>query len=226
MAILDEHNRSDIYDPASRRVAITVGLLFLAATLTFMIGDSLIGDFFSAPAGTADTGTLAVGVVLQALCGLAVAGIGLALLKLLGRYSTRLANGYLAFRCLECAVIIAFGAYMFGTRNFVQNYELLIYTFTGLGGLMLAYLLYKSELVPEWLAWLGMVGYVVILLAIPSDLLNVATLDSGLGMLFYVPGGMFELLLPILLIARGFRRTETEVATSVAEGRLSAAVST
>lgn len=204
-----KRSRSEIYDPDSRRVAIIVGLLFLTATLTFMIGDSLIAGFFSTQAGAASTRTLAVGVALQAVCGLAVAGIGLALRKLLGRHSTGLANGYLALRGLEFAVIVAIGGYMLSTKNPVENYEHLIYVFTGIGGLMLSYLLYKAKLVPEWLAWLGMIGYVVILLALPSELLNIASLESGAGMLFYVPGGLFELLLPILLLARGFRRTET-----------------
>lgn len=80
---------------------------------------------------------------------------------------------------------------------------------------MFSYVVYRAKLVPTWLARLGVVGYVAILLAVPSDLMKIATLDSELGILFYVPGGLFELLLPILLIARGFRRTETHIATGV-----------
>ncbi|MBW3606035.1 MAG: DUF4386 family protein, partial [Actinobacteria bacterium] len=86
--------------------------------------------------------------------------------------------------------------------------------------MMLSCLLYKAQLVPTWLSWLGIVGYIAIVAAIPTTLLNIATLDSGVGMLLYVPGGLFELLLPILLIARGFRRTDVTAAPLVAEGRL------
>lgn len=136
----------------------------------------------------------------------------MALLNLLGRFHKSLAYGYLAFRSLECVAIFAFGAYMLSTKDLV-NYELTIYIFTSIGGLMLSYLLHMSKLVPPSLARLGMIGYAVLLLAIPSSLVNVTTLDSDLGMLFYVPGGIFELILPILLIARGFRRTETQIAT-------------
>lgn len=177
-----------------------------------MTGDSLVREFFSTPAGTASASQLSVGVALQVCCGLAVVGIGLVLLRLLGRFHKGLANGYLALRCIECAVIIAIGAYMLGTRTFVPSYESLIYIFTGIGGLMLSYLLFISKLVPEWLSRLGMVGYAVILLAVPSDLLSIVTLDSDLGVLFYVPGGLFEIILPILLIARGFRRIEAPAA--------------
>ncbi len=62
---------------------------------------------------------------------------------------------------------------------------------------------------PAWLAWLGLVGYIAILLAIPSTLLDIASLDSGPGVVLYVPGALFEFLLPVLLIARGFRLTTT-----------------
>lgn len=158
--------------------------------MTFLIGDTLIVEFFSAPAG---------------------AGIGVALLGVLSRYSQALARGYLAFRCLEGVAIIAIGAHVLSTEALVPNYEIMIYGFTGVAGLMLSYLLYKANLVPQWLSWLGIVGYVSILLAIPATLMSIATLDAGVGMALYVPGGLFELLLPVILIARGFRRPETPV---------------
>lgn len=109
-------------------------------------------------------------------------------------------------RVLECAVIVVVGAYMVGADTFVESYELLIYLFTGIGGLMLAHLLRTAGLVPRWLASLGMIGYSAILLAIPSDLLGIVALNSSVGAMFYVPGGAFEVILPILLIARGFCR--------------------
>lgn len=221
MTTLRRTDRSTTYDPTSRKAGIVAGLLFLTATVTFLIGDSLIAAFFSTPAGEVGTATLAVGVSLQAVCAVAGAGIGFALLRVLGRHSPSMAKGYLAFRCLEGIAIIAIGAYVLSTENMLAHYEILIYGFTGVAGLILSYLLYRTRLVPEWLSWLGMIGYVAILLAIPSTLLNLATLDAGPGMLLYVPGGLFELILPVLLIARGFRRTAPDV-TSIAPqaGRL------
>jgi MFS family permease len=199
------------YDPTSRKAAIVAGLLFLTATVTFMLGDSLIMGFFAGPTSTS---TLTVGVALQAVCAIAGAGIGLALLGVLSRHSQALARGYLAFRSLEGVAILAIGGYILATTSLVAHYEILIYGFTGTAGLMLSYILHRARLVPSWLSWLGLGGYIAILLAIPSTLLDVATLDSGPGMLLYVPGGLFELLLPILLITRGFRRTQTHEPTS------------
>ncbi len=199
------------YDPSSRKAALVAGLLFLTATATFLLGDSLIRGFFSTP--TTGTGSLTVGVALQAVCALANAGIGLALLEVLSRHDKGLARGYLVVRCLEAATILAIGGYILATTSLVANYEIIIYGFTGTAGLMLSYVLLKGRLVPTWLSWLGLVGYVAILLAIPSTLLDIATLDSGPGMLLYLPGALFELILPILLIARGFRRTSTHAPT-------------
>jgi hypothetical protein len=105
----------------------------------------------------------------------------------------------------------------------VQNYELMIYIFTGISGLMLAYLLFLSKLGPVWLSTLGLVGYASLLLSIPSALFGITTLGEGAGMLFYVPGGLFEFVLPILLLTRGFRRSDP-ISTPVATKRLATGV--
>jgi hypothetical protein len=197
-------------DTASRSTARTVGVLFLFSTATFLVGDALIQEYFSTGAGR--TGSLVAGVLLQFLCGLAVVGIGLALRRTLGRYSTTLADAYLVTRCLECLAIGAVGVYLLATTSQFEQYELLVYLFSGIAGLILSFVLLRTGLVPAWLAWLGLVGYGVLLLAIPAGLLDIATLDSSPGMLMYVPGGLFELILPILLIAKGFRTPPTLVA--------------
>ncbi|MFC7447706.1 DUF4386 domain-containing protein [Rhodococcus daqingensis] len=197
-----DHDRQGT-DPASRTTARTVGILFLFSTATFLVGDALIQEYFAT--GTGRTGGLVAGVLLQTLCGLAVVGIGLALLRILSRYSRTLATAYLVTRCLECVAIVAVGAYLLTTTSQFEQYELLIYLFSGIAGLILSFVLLRTGLVHAWLAWLGFLGYGVLLLAIPAGLLDIATLDSGPGMLMYVPGGLFELILPILLIAKGFR---------------------
>jgi len=92
-----------------------------------------------------------------------------------------LATGYLAFRCLEGVATIALGGSVLATRSLVPNYEIMIYGFTGTAELRLSYLLYKAQLVPTWLSWLGIVGYIAIVAAIPTTLLNIAPLDSGVG---------------------------------------------
>lgn len=205
--------RSSIYDSTTRRVAIFIGLMFLTATATFMAGDALVVD---ALGSAVDSGQLTLGVALQAIDAVAVAAIGAAFVGVLGRFHRGLAYGHFAVRVLECLVILGIGVYMLVQHSLV-NYEPIIYVFTGTAGLMFTTVLLRSGLVATWLARIGVIGYIAILAALPIELLNVASLDSFPGMLLYVPGGLFELFLPIVLIARGFRRTDALTVDAVGE---------
>lgn len=196
--------RTSDYDRTTRRAAIFIGLMFLTATATFMAGDALVVDALG-PAG--DIGQLAPGVALQTINALAVAALGVAFVPVLRPFHRGLAYGHLAVRTLECLVIVGIGGYMLAAHNLV-NYEPIIYVFTGTAGLMFTTVLLRTGLVATWLARLGVIGYLAILSALPIELLTSASLDSAPGMLLYVPGGLFELFLPIVLMARGFRRTD------------------
>jgi hypothetical protein len=192
------------YDPDTRGLAILIGVLFLAATVTFMAGDALIAAVFDASGSTAAGSDLSAGAGLISVCAFAVAAIGVAVYPVLRRYERGLALGYMILRVLEGLVILVVAGYLVTTGEMI-SYEASIYVFTGIGGLMLAIGLDRAGLIPSWLARLGVVGYAAITLAAPIDLLGIASLDSPAGMLLYVPGALFELVLPILLIVRGFR---------------------
>jgi hypothetical protein len=185
-----------------RGTAVLVGMLFLTSTAAFAVGSSLLAAHFSASSSARST--LLAGVLLEVYTGLAVVGIGLAMLPLLRRHDARLARAYLALRVLECSAIVLAGASMLATGRELQHYELLIYSFTAVGGIIFSYLLYVSELVPRGLSLLGILGYVVLGVGIPAALVGLADLDSGWGTLFFVPGALFELALPLLLLVKGF----------------------
>lgn len=192
------------HDPSSRPTAIFIGLMFLTATATFATGDALVVDALGADGTTTGSTQLTLGVVLQAVNAIAVAGIGWGFLRVLRPFHRGWAAGHLAVRVLECLVIIGIGAYMLSEHRLV-DYEPIIYVFTGTAGLMFTHVLLRSGLVVAWLVRLGVIGYVAILSALPVELLDLASLETFPGVLLYVPGGLFELALPILLIARGFR---------------------
>ena len=49
-------------------------------------------------------------------------------------------------------------------------------------------------------------GYTLLTIGVPLDLLGVLDMSAGTGMLLLVPGGLFELVFfPTWLIAKGFR---------------------
>jgi Domain of unknown function (DUF4386) len=193
---------STILQRLDRKTAIVVGALFLSSTATFAIGNSLISAFFSGSPST----SLVFGVLLESYTGLAVAGIGIAMLALLTHHQP-LARAYLGLRVLECLTIIAIGTSMLATHQPIQNAVIYIYFFTAIGGIIFSYLLYLTKLIPRPLSQLGIVGYLVLLLGIPTALLGLADLNAGWGMVFFVPGGLFELILPLWLFINGFKVT-------------------
>jgi Domain of unknown function (DUF4386) len=200
--------RGAMTNGTDRKTASLVGVLFLSSTATFAFGSSLIAAHFS---GDGSANSLITGILLQAYTGLAVAGIGLAMLPLLKPYHLQLARAYLALRVLECCAILSVGAYMLASQRQLLHYDLIIYAFTATGGIIFSYLLYRSRMIPRILAGLGMVGYVMLLLGVPAALLGIADLNSGWGMIFFVPGGLFELILPLLLFVRGFQVAKASI---------------
>jgi hypothetical protein len=184
-----------------RKIEVLVGLLFLWCTITFAIGNMLLKSYFSG--GHPGSGTLVAGVLLEACTGFAVAGIGVAVRSLLRPHGPRLPAAYLVFRVLEGAAILAVGVYFVASRAQWRDYEVVVYAFSGAAGLVLSFLLLRSRLVPRWLAILGIAGYAALLLGAASTALGITDIHSGAGVLFLAPGGLFELVFPLLLIFKG-----------------------
>ena len=188
---------------STRKIATTVGILFIAQMVTVMIGTTLIQAFVD---GNTQRAPLTVGVLLMGCSGLAVVSIGLLAYQVLKRVNQKVARWYPALRITEFAVSTVCGAYLLIQLQVVPNYLLWVYIPTGIGGLVLNYLLFVSRLVPRPIAVLGLVGYGLFTLGVPLDLLGVLTMNESVGMLILAPGFLFELVvLPGWLIAKGFR---------------------
>ncbi|MDD5615552.1 MAG: DUF4386 domain-containing protein [Candidatus Methanoperedens sp.] len=186
----------------NRKIAVIVGALFLTATITYYTGSVLIRSFFidEIPNKT----SLVIGVLLEIADGVAVIGIGVLMFPILKMFNKRLALGYVIFRIIECAIIIAAGIYMLSLLKLMWNYEMIIFLFTGLGGLIFSYLLYQSKLIPRLLSALGVIGYAMLSVGVLLDMLSYVDINAGAGMLLLLPGGLFELFLPLWLFVKGF----------------------
>jgi hypothetical protein len=222
---------------STRKTAALVGLLFLTATVAFIVADTLNAGVLNQPdfltGAAAQTTTLATGALL--LAGqFGVVGIAVLLFPLLKRHGESLALAHVGFRVAELAaslfylavplLAIQLGA---GLRDgtvdasvstalgalLQAHYSvaiLMIYLVTTAAGMCMATLLYRSRLIPRWLAVLGLVSYPTLLLGCVLDLYGVVDVTQGAGLVALVPGGIFELVLPIWLITRGFTpRTTT-----------------
>jgi uncharacterized protein DUF4386 len=139
-------------------------------------------------------------------------------------HNERIAVGYLAFRIMDAifiAIMVLFvllqiplgGEYLKAGASdtsylqalstvFAQAqryaYELGMITL-GISGLMLNYTLYGARLVPRWLAIWGLLGYAIILCGMVS-----AIMGSGLGDLSSYAGGLWEVVVGVWLIVKGF----------------------
>jgi hypothetical protein len=83
----------------------------------------------------------------------------------------------------------------------------------GLGnGIMLGYLMYKSELVPRRMATLGLVGGTVITVSFVLMLIGLYKNGEGPSGLFTLPEAAWELSLGIYCAAKGFRSSSPIVA--------------
>lgn len=183
-----------------RMIAVAVGALFFVQMATAMVGTFRI-DAFAQDGGAPPR----LGVLLMTLSGLAVVGIGLLMYQVLKDVNQRLAIWYPTMRVIECAVSVALGVYLLAQLEVFPNYLLWVYIPTGIGGLILCYLLYVSVLVPRSIAVLGLIGYGLFSAAVPLDLLGVLNMNEGLGLMVLLPGFLFEFAaLPLWLIVKGF----------------------
>jgi hypothetical protein len=213
-----------------RRTAALVGALFLISTATFIVSNALITPLLGAHnvlGAVADHRQVMIAATLIGLIeGVATVGIALALYPILKWQHPALALGYAGMRIAELAIAtVGFGlgglalvalsgtaanqtgsdfvAVLVGLRHWTL---MLVYVYTAIGGVMLSYMLLRTKLIPRGLSVLGLVGYPALLLAAVLDMLGVVDTVAGAGLVGLVPGGLFELVLPIWLFARGFSR--------------------
>lgn len=212
----------------SRKTARIVGALFLIATVTYTLGDGLEKSILNTPDYLLDvyanSTRVVIGVLLEFIDAAAVAAIGVMLFPILRKHNEAVALGYAGTRIIECLLLIAAGISSLSLIALSQEYvqagtpdasyfqalgTLLVaqsglafqiaMIALGLGSLPFCYLLYQMRLIPRSMSVLGLIGYAALFI---GSLLEVFGHD--LAMIHYVPGGLFELVLPIWLIVKGF----------------------
>ncbi len=217
---------------SSRKTAAFVGLLFLIATAAFIFAESIISRVLSRPDFLADassqTTMLATGAVLL-FAQFGVVGIAVLLFPLLKKHGESMALAHVGFRVTElaaslfylavpllaielgagvrdgsvdAAASVSLGAFL-AAQHTVSI--LLIYIATAAAGLCMATLLYRSRLIPRWLAILGLITYPTLLAGSVLDMFNVVDVTQGIGMVALVPGALFEFILPVWLLVKGFK---------------------
>jgi len=216
---------------STRKTAVFVGLLFLTATAAFIFAEALNSGVLSQPNFLVDASSQTTVLATSALLLFAqfgVVGIAVLLFPLLKRHGESLALAHVGFRVAEVAASLLYlavpllaielgaglrdgtvegssssslGALLQAQHNVAI---LLIYIATGFAGICMATLLYRSRLIPRWLAILGLVTYPTLLAGSILDMFNLVDVTQGIGLVALVPGALFEFILPVWLIVKGF----------------------
>jgi hypothetical protein len=107
-------------------------------------------------------------------------------------------------RTVECLTIFAIGGYFLTSRT---QWKLPCFRSTRSPaqlGLILFSALWTSWLVPRNVYMLGLIGYPVFLVGTVLAMFNLIHVTHGAGLLALVPRRLFELILPIWLVAKAF----------------------
>ncbi len=211
---------------ATRTTGRVVGACFLLAFVFYIVGGMMVDAGSGNPAVLsrvpAHRTLIATGALLMLVNSVAAAAIGVLMFPVLRRRHEVSAHGYLV--CLSVAAVMLSVGTVFlllliplgretssggggpdlpAVARVVQQGNFYAYQVGmlawSIGGLVLCRVLLRAGLVPRPLALLGLVGYAAFL---AGSVLEV--LGHSVGNALSVPGGLFEVSLGVLLIARGF----------------------
>jgi hypothetical protein len=214
----------------TRSVARVVGSLFLIAMVASLAGAALVNPIIADPGNltaiSSSQSQLLLGVFLEILNGVAVAGIGILMFSLIKRWSGHLAAGYLGFRLIEavfcCFIVVApvslltisqeingiqgmepsfVGTLAVAIRSSVVDW--LIPIFFALGALVLYCFIYQSRLLPRFISVWGLAAAGLIALMMVLMFLSVK-INLAMNMVMAMPIILNEIFLGIWLIAKGF----------------------
>ncbi len=172
---------------SDRTVGRIVGALFLAAFVCYGVGSALVDR----PLGTA----------LMLLNSAVVAMIGVLVFRVFRRPHPRTSAIYLIARALE-AILLAVGVVLLVSMGSAEINSLayqVAMLILGVGSVLFCRALLRDKFVPRWLVVWGIVGYALLATGALLELIGLAV-----GLVLAVPGGLFEVALGLILMARGF----------------------
>ena len=202
-----------------------IGALFLAGFVIYGTGSILVnsvvgGSDFLAGVGSQET-TLALGAFLMIATTAVDIGKAVFFFPVLERHGRRTAVAYLATMIFEMAMMTvgvlallmlipladradqlghdtaqSLGLLAVDTNEMAYQIGQLSLAF---GCLFLCALLFRTGLVPRWLAGWGFVGYALHLTGAAAEIFG-----APISLVLLIPGGIFEVTLAIWLLVKGF----------------------
>ncbi len=227
-----------------RSTAAVVGSIYLAGFVVGIGGDTLLQSILGAPNHlalvAANSLTVTIGALLWLIAVVGDAAHGVLLYPVLKPHNERIAVGYLAARIMDAlfiAVMVLFvllqiplgseylnaatadAAELQALSNVLMQAKFYVYDMgmitLGISGILLCYTLYRTKLLPRWLAVWGLVGYAIIFCGMVSEIM-----ESGLGLASSIPGGLWEVFVGVWLIVKGFNAPALVAETAKSEPKM------
>lgn len=216
-----------------RKTGISVGILFIIATVASILSSVPIGSILDTPnyliSVSVHGNQIIMAVILWLIAATSAVATSFMLFPILKRHIESLAMGYVVLRTFE-NVLYVIGAigllimltvsqkYVAGAVDAsyysilgtsllaLKEWALSLGTvlFFGLGSLTLNYVLYQSKLIPRWLSIGGLIGAVLVLI---YGLTAIFGLGIGLTSpyaLLAMPIALQEMIFAVWLIVKGF----------------------
>lgn len=188
-----------------RQMELLIGLGFIVATFAYATGNSLLSDYLANPL---NDGNAFLGAALEIVNSIAVASVGYLSYKRLKDYNKNTMTLYKYARYFE-ALILFIGTVslwflstsapevQIAFRTGCFNVTMLVF---GTASILYCLQLYKTRLTYQWLSLLGVIGYLSLTVYALLGLFHVPV-----SMFLFAPGGIFELVFPLVVMVRGFR---------------------
>jgi hypothetical protein len=215
-----------------RKIAIIVGVLFITATVTSILGGSLVASIIDSPDDllnvSANENQIVLGILLVLIDAIAVALIAILMFPILKKHHEGLALSYVGLRIFEAVIFIVGVISILSLLTLSQKYgegALDLSYFQALGTLLLGvwdwtwvlgpliffalstlpfyYLLYQSKLIPQWLSGWGLIGGILVTLYGVLALFGFST-TSTIAIFLFLPIAVQEMALAVWLIVKGF----------------------
>ena len=218
------------------KIAKGVGALFILTMFLGMIDAYTVAPILNTPLSNIAPNEIRIiiGAFSILFMSVGVVGIAILLYPILERHNNFIAITYVSFRVMECLLliigVIVYFLLLTLSQDFINagvpdaSYFHTLSTLAvearysayhiamivlSIASLMLCYLFYQTQLIPRFISIVGFIGYALVLLSAPLDILGVID-TKGTGGVMYVPGALFELfLLPFWLIFKGFNSTKS-----------------
>jgi hypothetical protein len=218
----------------NRGTAVAVGVFFLITEVAAIAGLLLYQPLLSNPdyvIGAGADNRVLLGGFFEVVLVAAIVGTGVTLYPIVRNQSQSVALGYLCTRLLEAVVILVGIVGVLSAVTLRQDLAgtpgtdsaalvavgkslVAIHDWTfllgpnfllGANSLLLAYLMYRSRLVPRLIAALGLIGGLLICVSATAVMFGLYEQVSTVGTVAALPVFAWEVSLAVYLIVKGFR---------------------